>query len=138
MDYRNDGRPRGSPIDTKIEVFARRWQAVERLLLQAVRNSRRYLSRVDSTTADCRVENGRRWNSTNGSTCKAKVVKLFRAPQGPDSGFLFYTSAGKRHAFFDTSPTAHALDEPCYIVEPHRQRQLAANGLPLFTLLCQR
>jgi hypothetical protein len=62
-------------------------------------------------------------------------VKLFRAPQGPDSGFLFYTMNGKRRAYFDTSATAHALDEPCYVVEPHPPgARLAATGLPIFTL----
>jgi hypothetical protein len=66
---------------------------------------------------------------------QGEVVKLFRAPQGPDSGFLFYSAGGKRRAYFDTSATAHALDEPCYIVEPHPPgTKLAANGLPVFTL----
>jgi hypothetical protein len=69
---------------------------------------------------------------------QGEVVKLFRAPQGPDSGFLFYASAGKRRAFFDTSATAHALDEPCYTVEPHPLgAKLPPNGLPTFTLLYQ-
>jgi hypothetical protein len=69
---------------------------------------------------------------------QGEVVKLFRAPQGPDSGFLFYASAGKRRAYFDTSATAHALDEPCYIVEPHPLgAKLAPNGLPVFTLTHQ-
>jgi hypothetical protein len=63
---------------------------------------------------------------------------LFRAPQGPDSGFLFYASSGKRRAFFDTSATAHALDEPCYIVEPHPlSAKLVPNGLPVFRLTYQ-
>jgi hypothetical protein len=42
---------------------------------------------------------------------------------------------GKRRAYFDTSPTAHALEEPCYVVEPHAPgAKLAATGLPIFTL----
>jgi hypothetical protein len=67
---------------------------------------------------------------------QGEVVKLFRAPQGPDSGFLFYSAAGgKRRCYFDTSPTAHALDEPCYIVQPRSPgSKLVANGLPVFTL----
>ncbi|MDB6038466.1 MAG: hypothetical protein JWM99_2307, partial [Verrucomicrobiales bacterium] len=66
---------------------------------------------------------------------QGEVVKLFRAPQGPDSGFLFYASNGKRRCYFDTSGTTHALEEPCYIVEPHSPgAKPAANGLPEFTL----
>ncbi len=64
-----------------------------------------------------------------------EVVKLFRMPQGPDSAFVFYTSGGARRSFFDTSPAAHALDEPCYIVEPQPMgSKLVPNGLPTFTL----
>src|SRR5438046_6914136 len=48
---------------------------------------------------------------------------------------MFYGSGGKRRGYFDTSATAHALDAPCYIVEPHPSGvKLVANGLPVFTL----
>ena len=56
-------------------------------------------------------------------------------PQGPDSGFQFYGIGGKRRGYFDTSATTHALDEPCYIVEPHPPgTKLVPNGLPVFPL----
>jgi hypothetical protein len=62
-----------------------------------------------------------------------EVVRLFRAPQGPDSGFLFYTLNGKRRNYFDTTASAHADAEPCYIVEPHPPgARLVPNGLPVF------
>jgi hypothetical protein len=64
---------------------------------------------------------------------QGEVCKIFRMPQGPDSGFQFYNSGGKRLDYFDTTPFAHALDEPCYIVEPHPAgTKLVANGLPAF------
>ncbi len=126
---------RGSPIDTRIEVLHADGKPVERLLLQAVRNSAVTFRGVDSNTSDCRVENWEEMELNEWLYLQGEVVKLFRAPQGPDSGFLFYTSAGKRRAYFDTSSTAHALDEPCYIVEPHPPgTKLTANGLPVFTL----
>jgi WD40 repeat protein len=126
---------RGSPIDTKIEVLHADGKPVPRLLLQAVRNSAVTFRGVDSVTTDCRVENWEEMELNQWLYLQGEVVKLFRAPQGPDSGFLFYSSAGKRRAYFDTSSTAHALDEPCYIVEPHPPgTKLAANGLPVFTL----
>jgi hypothetical protein len=66
---------------------------------------------------------------------QGEVCRLFRAPQGPDSEFVFYSSAGKRRDYFDTSATDHALDEPCYIVEPHPPgEKLQPNGLPVFPL----
>jgi hypothetical protein len=66
---------------------------------------------------------------------QGEVCKIFRMPQGPDSGFQFYQMRGKRRGYFDTCATTHALDEPCYIVEPHPPgTQLVPTGLPLFTL----
>jgi hypothetical protein len=63
------------------------------------------------------------------------VARVFRLPQGPDSGFRFYNSANKRRGYFDTSATAHALDETAYVVEPHPVgTKLVNNGLPVFTL----
>jgi hypothetical protein len=56
-------------------------------------------------------------------------------PQGPDSGFQFYKSQGKRRLYFDSSATIHALGEPVYIVEPYAPGvKLIENGLPVFPL----
>lgn len=125
----------GSPVDTKIEVLHADGRPVERLVLQAVRNSAVTFRGIDSNSTDCRVENWEEMELNQYLYLQGEVVKLFRAPQGPDSGFLFYTSAGKRRNYFDTSATAHANEEPCYIVEPHPPgAKLIANGLPVFPL----
>ena len=130
-----DAARRGSPVDTRIEVLHPDGKPVARLLLQAVRNSAITFRGIDSVTADCRVENWEEMELNEFLYLQGEVVKLFRAPQGPDSGFLFYSSAGKRRAYFDTSATAHALDEPCYTVESHPLgAKLPPNGLPTFTL----
>lgn len=126
---------RGTPVDTKIEVLHADGSPVERLLLQAVRNSAVTFRGIDSNSTDCRVENWEEMELNQYLYLQGEVVKLFRAPQGPDSGFLFYSSNGKRRDYFDTSATAHANDEPCYIVEPHPPgAKLGANGLPVFPL----
>ena len=64
-----------------------------------------------------------------------EVVKFWLFPRGPDSGFVAYPGRGNRWGYFDTTPLAHALGEPCYIVEPHPPgTKLVANGLPVFSL----
>ncbi|MEO8428504.1 MAG: c-type cytochrome domain-containing protein, partial [Verrucomicrobiota bacterium] len=80
---------RGSPIDTKIEVLHQDGRPVERLLLQAVRDSHVTFRGIDSTSTDCRVENWEEMELNQYLYLQGEVVKLFRAPQGPDSGFLF-------------------------------------------------
>ncbi|MBI4658174.1 MAG: hypothetical protein HY735_04860 [Verrucomicrobia bacterium] len=126
---------RGTPVDTKIEVLHADGRPVQRLLLQAVRNSTVTFRGIDSNTPDCRVENWEEMELNEYLYLQGEVVKLFRAPQGPDSGFLFYASNGRRRNYFDTSATAHANEEPCYIVEPRPPgTKPAANGLPAFPL----
>jgi len=126
---------RGLPIDTKIEVLHADGKPVERVLLQAVRDSHVTFRPIDSNTTDCRVENWREMELNQFMYLQGEVCKIFRMPQGPDSGFQFYNVQGKRRNYFDTSATAHANDEPCYIVEPHPPgAKLVANGLPVFTL----
>jgi hypothetical protein len=67
--------------------------------------------------------------------CSGEVVKLYHYPRGPDSGFNVYPNFGSRRGYFDTTPMAHALNEPCYVVEPHPPGiDLPPNGLPVFTL----
>jgi hypothetical protein len=126
---------RSSPLDIKVEVLHTDGKPVERVILQAVRNSAVTFRSINSDTADCRVENWEEMELNELLYFNGEVVKLFRAPQGPDSGFLFYMLNGKRRCYFDTSGAAHALDEPCYIVEPRKPgTKLVANGLPTFTL----
>ena len=126
---------RGSPADTKIEVLHTDGRPVPRVLLQAVRDSYVTFRAIDSVIVDCRVQNWEEMQLNQFLYLQGEVVKLFRAPQGPDSGFSFYNAGGKRLCYFDTSATAHANDEPCYIVEPHPPgAKLVASGLPVFTV----
>jgi hypothetical protein len=130
-----DAARRGSPIDTKIQVLRKDGKPVERLLLQAVRDSHVTFRSIDSNSDDLRVENWQEMELNQLMYLQGEVCKIFRMPQGPDSGFQFYSAGGKRRDYFDTSPVAHALDESAYIVEPHPLgSQLEPNGLPVFTV----
>ena len=126
---------RGSPADTRIEVLDAAGQPVPRLLLQALRDSRINFRGIDSNSSDVRVDNYLEMELNQYLYMEGEVVRLFRMPQGPDSGFTFYTLNDRRRTYFDTSATAHAFDSVCYIVEPRpfHARPLA-NGLPTFPL----
>jgi hypothetical protein len=134
MVIETDAARRGSPIDTKIEILHPDGKPVERLLLQGVRDSHLTFRPIDSNTDDLRVENWQEMELNQFMYLQGEVCKIFRMPQGPDSGFQFYNFQGKRRDYFDTSPIAHALDELTYIVEPHPPgTTLVPNGLPIFT-----
>ena len=126
---------RGSPADTKIEVLDAQGRPVQRLILQAVRDSYVTFRPISSRESDVRVFNWQEMELNQFMFMQGEICKIFRMPQGPDSGFAFYVSGGQRRGYFDTTATAHAMDEPCYIVEPHQPgEKLIPNGLPSFPL----
>jgi WD40 repeat protein len=128
-----DAARRASPMDTKIEILHSDGSPVERLKLQAVRDSAITFRPIDSAQGEFRLENWTEMELNQYLYMQGEVCRIFRMPRGPDSGFVFYSASGKRRDYFDTSGTAHALDEPCYIVEPHAPgEKLAPNGLPIF------
>ncbi|HTG44893.1 MAG TPA: c-type cytochrome domain-containing protein [Verrucomicrobiae bacterium] len=128
----------GSPADTKVEIMDAEGKPVLRTVLQAVRDSAITFRGIDSNSADCRVENWEEMELNQYLYLQGEVVRLFRAPQGPDSGFVFYTRNGKRRTYFDTTATAHANAEPCYIVQAHTPgTKIVATGLPVFDVFYQ-
>jgi hypothetical protein len=130
-----DAARRGSPIDTKIEILHPDGKPVEQILLQAVRDSHVTFRPIDSVTEDLRVENWQEMELNQYMYLQGEVCKIFRMPQGPDSGFQFYSNGGKRRDYFGTSGVAHALDEPAYIVQTRdSSAKIEPNGLPVFTL----
>lgn len=130
-----DAARRGSPIDTRIEMLDAKGKLVERLLLQAVRDSYLEFRSIDSNLTQMRLKNWEEMELNQYLYFGGEVVKLFRAPQGPDSGFLAYDIGSKRKCYFDTSATSHAVYDPCYIVEVHRPgTSLVPTGLPKFLL----
>ncbi len=125
-----------SPLDSFVEVLDASGQRIERVLLQAVRDSYfTFRGKNDSETGDFRIFNWQEMRLNEYLYANGEVVKLWLYPRGPDSGFLVYPGQGSRWGYFDTTPLSHALGEPCYVVQPHPPgTKLIANGLPVFPL----
>ena len=126
---------KGSPADTKLEVLDSAGRPVQRLVLQAVRETYNEFRPIDSNGPDIRLKNWEEMGLNQFLYIGGEVLKTFRMPQGPDSGMQMYANGGKRINYFDTSATIHALDAICYIVEPYPVgTKLIDNGLPVFSL----
>ncbi len=126
---------RGSPVDTRLEVLHTDGRPVERLRLQALRNSAITFRPETSDDTGIRFENWEEMELNDLLWCGGEVMKLFRAPQGPDSDSVLYSAGGRRRGYFDTTPTAHYLDEPVYSVVALAPGEMPVpNGLPVFTL----
>ena len=125
-----------SPLDSIIDVLDTNGQPVERVILQATRDSYfTFRGKNGDEVGDFRVFNWEEMELNEYLYSNGEVVKLWLAPRGPDSGFTVYPGEGLRHGDFDTTPVTHALGEPCYIVEPHAPgTEIVPNGLPVFRL----
>jgi WD40 repeat protein len=125
----------GSLADTKLEILHSDGTPVLRALLQAVRDSWINFRPIDSSSPDVRLEFWEEMDLNQYVYMNGEVCKTFRAPQGPDSGYVLYAVDGKRRDYFDTSAAAHAKDEPAYIVEAFPpDSKIVENGLPIFPL----
>lgn len=124
-----------SPLDSNLEILDSDGNRIERVRLQAVRDSYITFRGINSDTRDCRLHNWEEMDVNQLLYLNGEVVQLWLWPRGPDSGFQFYPQTGKRTGLFDTTANSHALQEPCYIVEPHPPgTKLIPNGLPVFPI----
>ncbi|MCA9198246.1 MAG: hypothetical protein KDA87_11940 [Planctomycetales bacterium] len=126
----------GSPLDSHIEIRTSHGLPIPQIKLQAVRDSYfTFRGKDSSTVGDFRLHNWEEMQLNQYLYANGEVVKLFHYPRGPDSGFNVYPNFGSRFGFFGTTPIAHALNEPCYIVQPLSPAEtVIPNGLPVFTL----
>jgi len=133
--FETEAAQRGSPADTLIELLDAKGQPLPRIKMQAVRDSYCTFRGVDANNPDIRLQNWQEMDLKQFVWFGGDIMRIFRMPRGPDAGCLFYSVAGKRRAYFDSTAVAHALDEPCYVVEPRPlDAKPAANGLPCFTV----
>ncbi len=132
----NAGRQK-SPLDSHLAVLDATGNLIPRIVLQAVRPTYFTFRGHDSMSlADFRLHKWQDMELNEYLYANGEVVKLWMYPRGPDSGFLVYPGVeGNRYTYFGTTAVTHALNEPCYIVEPHPLgTTLIPNGLPIFTL----
>ncbi len=125
-----------SPLDSKIEILTAAGEPIERVALQALRDSWFTFRGKDSSTAqDFRLHNWREMELNEYLYANGEVSRLWLYPRGPDSGFIVYPGSGARQTYFGTTSLSHPLGEPCYIVRPLPPgSRPAPNGLPVFRL----
>lgn len=126
-----------SPLDSRLEVLDAAGNPIPRVLLQAVRASYFTFRGHDSNSLnDFRLHRWEDMELNEYLYANGEVVKLWMYPRGPDSGFLVYPGIdSSRYAYFGTTPIAHPLNQPCYVVQPHPPgTKLIPNGLPELTL----
>jgi hypothetical protein len=125
-----------SPLDSRLEILGDDGQPILRTRLQATRASYFTFRGKDSDTSDdFRLHKWEDMELDEYLYANGEVNRLWLYPRGPDSGFKVYPGFGKRYAFFDSTPLAHALGEPTYVVRELMPGEKALpNGLPVFPI----
>ena len=125
-----------SPLDSFVEILHADGTSVCQVRLQAVRDSYFTFRGKDSDTSDdFRMFNWQEMELNEYLYSDGEVVKLWLYPRGPDSGYKVYPGLGNRFTYFGTTPTAHALQAPAFLVEAHPPDEvLTATGLPEFPI----
>ncbi|RMF43829.1 MAG: hypothetical protein D6753_04135 [Planctomycetota bacterium] len=125
-----------SPLDSLVDILDAQGNPVLRTRLQAVQESYFTFRGKDADTSDdFRLHKWEEMELDEYLYSSGEVTRLWHYPRGPDSGFKVYPGFGARHTFFDTTPLAHALGEPAYIVRPLQpDEQPLPNGLPVFPI----
>ncbi len=123
-----------SPLDSWLDILDSQGASVLKTRLQALRESYfTFRGKDSSTSGDFRLHNWEEMELNEYLYSEGEVVKLWMYPRGPDSGFIVYPGFGDRFTYFDSTPIAHALGAPAYVVrELNQDEQPLPNGLPLF------
>ena len=132
-----DAARSGSKLDSFVEVLDARGRRIERVLLQAVRDSYFTFRGKDDST-------GQRLPPLQLGGDAAQRVPLrqrrgrqaLALPPGARLGLRGLSRRRGRGGATSTRPRwPHALGEPCYVVQPHPPgTELIPNGLPVFPL----
>ena len=136
-----DAARSGSKLDSFVEVLDSQGRRIERVLLQAVRDSYfTFRGKDDTTVDDFRLFNWEEMHLNEYLYANGEVVKLWLYPRGPDSGFLVYPGAGEavgllRHDPAGARPRRAVLHRPAASARDGADPQRPA-GLP--ALLRQR
>lgn len=122
-----------SPLDTKLEVLDASGAPIQKLLLRAVRDSELEFRGGTSDQRGFRLKYWEEIDLDQFVYMNGEVSRIFMQRRGPDADSQFYPEGGARITYFGSSPRAHALGEPAYVVVPYPVgTEMPDNGLPTF------
>lgn len=127
-----EARRLGSPLDSVIEVLDSDGKPISRATVRSLVKTRMVLNDRTSDKRGLRLENLTDLQVGDWVMVGNEIIRVEELPRGPDSDYFFDAVNGKRVAYFDTTPEAHAVDTPVYKVSIHPPHtRFPPNGLPV-------
>jgi hypothetical protein len=130
-----DARRLGSDLDSVLDILDAQGKPVERATVRSTWETSLTLSDRDSVGRGMRLLAWDALQVGDYLMTGAEIVRVERLPNGPDEDTMFDAFSGQRTAYFDTTPEAHAVDQPAYKVQIHPPgTKFTPNGLPVVRL----
>ena len=125
----------GSPLDSLLEILDTNGKPVERATIRSVLETSLTLRDHDSAGAGLRLSSVTGFEVGDLVMVGAEILQLEAMPRGPDDDTRFLAFGGQRLGMLDTTPEAHAMDQPMYKIQVHPAgAHFAPNGLPVVHL----
>ena len=130
-----NARRLGSPVDSLIEILDSKGKPVPRAVLRSMAKTAVAFRDHDSAGAGIRLD---AWNElaiNDYLYANGELIRIKSLPRNPDDDCQFFTAAGQRQCFLDTTAMHHAMGTAMHKVEIHPPgTNFPANGLPTFSL----
>ncbi len=125
----------GSPLDSLLAVLDAAGKPVMRATLRSVLETSLTLRDHDSVLPGLRLSSATGLAPGDWLMIGGEIVELEAMPRGPDDDARFKAFGGQRLGMLDTTPEAHAMDQPVYKIQVHPAgTHFVPNGLPIINL----
>ncbi|HKI31609.1 MAG TPA: c-type cytochrome domain-containing protein [Gemmataceae bacterium] len=130
-----NARRLGSPLDSVIEILDAKGQPVPRAVLRCVAKTNIVFRDHDSAGSGIRIETWSELRINDYLYVGGELLRIRELPKNPDDDCQFWSAAGQRLGWLDTTPTHHPLGEAMYKVTMHAPgTTFPPNGFPVITL----
>jgi hypothetical protein len=125
----------GSPLDSYIEILDAQGKPVPRAVLRSLAKTYTVFRDHDSAGPGIRMETWSELAINDYMLVDNELMRIWALPKNPDDDCQFYSVAGQRQGFLETTPTHHSMGTPMYKVAMHPPgTTFPPNGFPVVTL----
>jgi hypothetical protein len=130
-----NARRLGSALDSFIEILDEAGKPVPRAVLRCQAKTAVTFRDHDNVGAGIRIEAWTELAINDYIYVGSELLRIRNLPPNPDADCDFYSQAGARLGFLDTTPTHLSMGTPMYKVSIHPPgTTFPPNGMPVFTL----
>jgi hypothetical protein len=130
-----NARRLGSPLDSVIEVLDAAGRPVPRAVLRCVAKTYITFRDHDSVGGGIRIETWSELREDDFIYVGGELLRIRELPKNPDDDCQFWSAAGQRLGWLDTTPTHHPLGVAMYKVTIHPPgTTFPPNGFPVIEL----